>query len=380
MKILLIGEYSRLHNSLKAGLLELGHEVTLVGTGDMFKNYPVDISIKPIIFSDKKFPHLIRKIIYRLSKKDIAQWEIGFRFKKILPQLKNYDVVQLINSHSIGTFPKSETALINKIFQQNKSAFLLACGDDYPVIKHYLDGNERYHILTPFFENNDEKSAEFSLKYMTKPFKDLFNEVYENVKAVIPCDVDYKLPWLKWDKTSTLIPTPILLPKEYIPISLANEKINIFFGINTLNYTKKGYKYFEEALVKINQKYPERVSIKITKDLPFNEYIQHFNQCHILLDNIYGYDQGYNALEAMARGKVVFTGAEKEFEDHYNLKDKRVAINALPDAIAIEKELEHLILNPNEIIEIGYNARTFVEKEHDYLKIAKKYIALWNSY
>ena len=49
MKILLIGEYSRLHNSLKKGLEELGHKVTLVGTGDLFKNYPVDISIKPTI-------------------------------------------------------------------------------------------------------------------------------------------------------------------------------------------------------------------------------------------------------------------------------------------------------------------------------------------
>jgi len=34
MKILLIGEYSRLHNSLKEGLEKNGHNVTLVGSGD----------------------------------------------------------------------------------------------------------------------------------------------------------------------------------------------------------------------------------------------------------------------------------------------------------------------------------------------------------
>ena len=39
MKILLVGEYSRLHNSLKEGLTALGHEVTIVGTGDHFKKY-----------------------------------------------------------------------------------------------------------------------------------------------------------------------------------------------------------------------------------------------------------------------------------------------------------------------------------------------------
>jgi hypothetical protein len=46
MKILLVGEYSRLHNSLKEGLLKLGHEVILLGSNDGFKDYPVDLRIK----------------------------------------------------------------------------------------------------------------------------------------------------------------------------------------------------------------------------------------------------------------------------------------------------------------------------------------------
>lgn len=42
MKILLIGEYSRLHNSLKEGLQHLGHDVTLISTGDGMKQFPSD--------------------------------------------------------------------------------------------------------------------------------------------------------------------------------------------------------------------------------------------------------------------------------------------------------------------------------------------------
>ena len=45
MKILLVGEYSRLHNSLKEGLENLGHQVTLIATGDYFKDYPADIKL-----------------------------------------------------------------------------------------------------------------------------------------------------------------------------------------------------------------------------------------------------------------------------------------------------------------------------------------------
>jgi hypothetical protein len=41
------------------------------------------------------------------------------------------------------------------------------------------------------------------------------------------------------------------------------------------------------------------------------------------------------------------------------------------------KELSLLIENPQEIIRIGKEARAFVEKEHDYVRIAKKYVAVW---
>ena len=41
--------------------------------------------------------------------------------------------------------------------------------------------------------------------------------------------------------------------------------------------------------------------------------IKNYEQAHIILDQVYAFDQGYNALEAMAKGKVVFTGAEAIF-------------------------------------------------------------------
>lgn len=68
----------------------------------------------------------------------------------------------------------------------------------------------------------------------------------------------------------------------------------------------------------------------------------------IVLDQIYCFDQGYNALEAMAKGKAVFTGAESEFYDYYNLQEI-VAINALPDINYIVEKLSYLIENPEEI-------------------------------
>ena len=45
MKILLIGEYSRVHLTLAEGLRSMGHEVVVASAGDGFKNYPRDIDL-----------------------------------------------------------------------------------------------------------------------------------------------------------------------------------------------------------------------------------------------------------------------------------------------------------------------------------------------
>lgn len=376
MRILLIGEYSRLHNSLKEGLVALGHDVTLVGNGDGFKNFPVDLSTKAR-WSESKIGNVFRKVIHRLTKLDIAQLEFGIRFYFHLKQLKGFDVVQLINESPIQTTPKLERYLLKKIFNQNPKAFLLCCGVDYIVAKHLMEKKERYSIMNPFFENpNSKKEYEFILDYLSPNHIKTHDLVYQNIVGVIASDMDYVLPMQGHSKFSGLIPNPINTTKiNSIPLENF-DKVVIFLGINRGTYYTKGISFFERALETIQQKYPDNVEIIIAENLPYNDYIQKYNRAHIILDQVYGFDQGYNALEAMAKGKVVFTGAEKEFEDYYKLTEK-VAVNALPDVDYLVNELSNLIENPNELIIIGKRARLFIEKEHDYLIIARKYCEIW---
>ena len=92
---------------------------------------------------------------------------------------------------------------------------------------------------------------------------------------------------------------------------------------------------------------------------------------------VYAYDQGYNALEAMGSGKVVFTGAEQEWLDYYGLEKNTVAINAEPNVDSIVENLEWLINNPEQITIISKNAREFIEERHNYINIAQEYLNLW---
>ena len=126
----------------------------------------------------------------------------------------------------------------------------------------------------------------------------------------------------------------------------------------------------------IKEKYADKVEIITIRSVPYSVYITSYDKAHIVLDQVYAIDQGYNALEAMAKGKVVFTGAEKPFESYYKLQEK-VAINAQPDVAYLVDQLSLLIENPSEIIAIGTRARAFVEQEHDSIKVAQKYCDTW---
>lgn len=380
MKILLVGEFSRLHNSLKEGLLALGHEVLLVNNGDGFKNFPADISIRAN-FLKSKLGNILRQIWFRIFKYDLALLEHGIRFWWISKKLKNYDIVQFINESPIQTVSKFELFLLKRLFKQNQKVFLLCCGIDYVTVNHMLQKKDRYSVMNAYFENIPEakKQYEYFFDFVDKPHQKIHQFLYKNIRGVIASDLDYVRPLLGNKKYLGIVGNPINTDKITVIENEISNKINIFLGINTGNSYKKGISYFEEAIEIIKEKYSNKVEIIITKDIPYSDYQQHFEKAHILLDQVYCFDQGFNALEAMAKGKVVFTGAETEFLNHYHLQENEVAINALPNIDYLVEKLSFLIENPSEIQRISRNAIAFIQKEHHYVKQAEKYVQLWKT-
>jgi glycosyltransferase involved in cell wall biosynthesis len=380
MRILLIGEYSRLHNSLKEGLQKLGHEVILVSSGDDFKNFESDFSVKSNFFSSYWFTKKVRNGLKKIIQFDLEKVERTIRFYFLLPKLKGFDHVQFINSDALELNPKISLFFYKKLKHQNKQLSLLICGDEPPIIDYLLKNELNYSIMSPYLNDRSlKKEFRFSLKYLQTNYKMVFNWLKENTNKLIVSDLDYKIPMERMNYVINFIPNPINTDKIPFTALEINDKVIIFLGINRLSYIKKGIRFFEEALAIIEKKYANQVEIIVTENIPYQQYIELYNKAHILLDQVYAYDQGYNALEAMAKGKVVFTGAEKEFTEQYQLTE-RVAINAMPDVTDLVNELSSLIENPQEIIEIGKRARTFIEKEHDYIKIAERYLDKWDKF
>ncbi|MFD0965053.1 glycosyltransferase [Pseudofulvibacter geojedonensis] len=377
MRVLLIGEYNRSHFFLKEGLQELGHEVTVIGLNDGFKKVAVDISLDQNYTSGIK--KKIKVLLHKLFNIDLHSKSIKKQILKNQSQLKGYDIVQFINESSFLCTPKIECEIFDLIKSWNNKVFLLSCGTDYISIKYAYDKIPKYSLLTPYFEGKGSKNNyQAPLKYLQEDFKKLHKHIYKNIAGVIASDLDYHLPLKNHPKYLGLAPNPVkILPPN--PIKEIKGKIIIFHGINLYNYYKKGNDIFEKALEILQKKHKNNISIITVKNIPYNEYIKSFDAAHILLDQVYSYDQGFNALEAMAKGKVVFTGAETEWLSLHNLKEDTVAINAIPDPQQIAKKLEWLILNPDKIIAISNKAQEHVIKNHNYIKSAHKYIDLWNS-
>jgi glycosyltransferase involved in cell wall biosynthesis len=376
MKILLVGEYSRLHNSLKEGLVYLGHEVVIVSTGDSFKNYNTNFSIAPAFINRNLVTRTIKRIAYKLFI-DLEKIEKAYRFYGLLPQLSGYDYVQLINSDAIETYPYLTIRLFKKLLRQNKTISLLICGDETPITDYNLDGKLKYSVLTPYLNNRKlKKEFYYPLKYSTKPYRKVFDWICSKTAVLISSDLDYEIPMRAMGYKTMFIPNPINIDSIAHHPVINHEKIVLFLGINRMSYIKKGICYFEEALKVIDQKYGDVVEIIVTENVPYASYISLYDSAHIVLDQVYAYDQGYNALEAMAKGKVVFTGAENEFNQHYNLNEE-VAINALPDVDAIVADLSYLIEHPEKIVAMGNRARKFIETEHNYIAIAQSYLNAW---
>jgi glycosyltransferase involved in cell wall biosynthesis len=379
MRILFIGEYSRLHNSLKEALTKMGHEVMIVGNGDGFKDLPVDFNIDAK-FSKSKIPNLFRQAIYRIFKYDVAEWEYGLRFQALLPKLKDFDVVQLISETPLFTFLPLEFQLLKKLRKQNRKMFMLTSGTDVTFMQAAINKKFRYSLLDPYLKNKkliDE--YRHALPHLEPKYKKHHKKMLGLVNGIIASDIDYAIALEGEPKSLGLIGNPVNTDKIVSEPHDISGPISIFHGINRWNYHKKGNAFFEKALKIIGEKYGDKVNIVNSENIPYDDYIKLYDASHILLDQVYAYDQGYNALEAMAKGKVVFTGAEKEFNDYYNL-DERVAVNALPDVNEIVRELSFLIENPQEISAIGKRARTFIESEHDYMKVAEKYLKTWQEH
>ena len=111
--------------------------------------------------------------------------------------------------------------------------------------------------------------------------------------------------------------------------------------------------------------------------MPFKQYTQMMDSSDAILDQIYSYTPAMNSLLAMSKGIINIGGGEPENYDILGEDSLRPIINVEPNYESCYNEIEQLVLHPERIPELKRQSIEYVEKHHNYIKVAKQYEELY---
>jgi len=363
MKILLIGEYSNVHWTLAEAFRSLGHEVTVVSSGDGWKDYRRDIDIQ---FSS------------RLAL-------IGFLYTSFIKGLfKGYDVVQVINYRFL--FGETNEWLNKYLFdylkKNNRRIFLGAYGDDYFWVKSCVDGKYRY---SPFdaLTYQEDPYAKSVLRLLQPTSRKLNTYIAERSDGIISCMYEYYRAYQDdyYDRLA-YIALPVNTGEiQYIPNKIAeNGVVKLFVGVQRSRSLWKGTDIIINELNAFKDKYNDLVDIQVVTNVSYHEYLRLYDECNIFFDQVYSYSQGMNALTAMAKGKILFGGAEPESYELIGEKENFPIFNMLHHKKNLFSTLEQLLKRKDEFEAMGQKSRRYIEENHHYIKVAQQYITVYEKF
>ena len=360
MKILLIGEYSNVHNTLAQGLRQLGHEVCVVSNGDFWKNYPRDIDVA------------------RTSGK-IGGIRLMLKLYSLLPKLCGYDVVQLVNPMFFELKAERLFFFYRYLRKHNKYVFLGAFGMDYYWVHTCTNAMPlRYSDFNIGSTLRTDSEAVKEQRDWLGTTKECLNKLIANdCDGIITGLYEYHVCYQPvFPEKTRFIPFPITLPPSP-DTTHHSSPITLFIGISKNRSAYKGTDIMLKAAEAIVRKYPEQVTLHKAEGVPFEEYQQMIEDSDVLLDQLYSYTPAMNALLAMSKGIVVVGGGEPENYDILGEKELRPIINVQPTYDSVYQELEQLVFHSERLPELKRQSIEYVRKHHDYITVARQYLDFW---
>ena len=362
MKILLLGEYSNVHWTLASGLRALGHEVVVVSSGDSFKSYRRDISLARK--SNSLFPTLqyLGELFYRFS------------------DFKGFDVVQIINPIFIDLKAQHNLRAFKYLKRNNDKVFLGAFGNDHYWVKTCLEKKVfRYSEFDiPGRDTQFSITKNIQDNWLKKEFVYLNEYIADSSNGIIACLYEYFAAYQDSFKGKTCyIPAPINVDEIAFRQRGKSSSVNFFIGIQKERSEWKGTDVMLKVLTEVCNQFPNETLLRKAVSVPFAEYMNLMNQSDVLLDQLYSYTPAMNALSAMAQGLVVVGGGEPECYEILQERELQPIINVFSSEEDLYQKLVNIIINKNQISELSNQSRLFIERHHDYHKVAQQYLDFW---
>ena len=395
MKILLIGEASFLHNTLKKGLLERGHRVLTMSDGNGWHDAPRDIDLR----RDGRWGKL-------------GGLRVVWQLLRHLPQLCGNDVVQIHNYQFVPLMYRWNTLLLRFLKLTNRRVVKGCFGDDPQIFRRQAQGVPAYSdtYWSGQLQNAElhrdriaevvEHGAEASWRKTTRMADALVACLYEywldyneppyaaKLHYIpLPMECEEMVRWCDGEMVKCLgndTPSPSHPNDSQLPTNLTTSPphpLTILIGLQPKRDFMKGAMKIAAFVEEVARRHPGKVQIKYVEGVPYDEYMHLLAEADVLVDQLYSYTPSMNSLAAMARGTVVIGGGEEEYCGFIGEDTLRPIINVRPDVPDEENiaAIERALFTDGMRERMAQESVQFVHKYHDYRLVAKQYEQLYYS-
>ena len=367
MKILLLGDASHYNRTLAEGLRRRGHDVCVASDGSAWMNTGRDVDLS------RRLPGVFGGALL---------W--ARLHTTLLSRLRGWDVIQICGPTFMRLRPSRLRTLLDSLKRHNTLVCLTAIGTDTAFVDMCKDpqGPLKYSEWAI-----DGVPTEYALStrgrtmsmWQQPELSDYANYVYDHVDGVITALYEYQLSMSRVIAAERLayggIPVDTAAIKPTATDTEPDRPISILLPSHIGREQEKGIPQLMRIAKTLELEYPDKVSILPVHNLQYTEFLKNMARADIVFDQLYSYTPATTALLAMAMGKTVVTGAEKDFNDFQGCSTPAINIDPRdPEAVlpAIRRCLDRETLAANAL-----KARQYVVAHNDCEVVAQRYEDFW---
>lgn len=288
-KVLLLGEFSNLHNMLSVSLQEYGIDAFVVGSPNGFRGLKADLSLSSAYSGMLGRVHTAIKPIVNINK------------------LIGYDVVQAITYEQFNPFiNNSMLRLISKLSERFCS---LSTGCDSYLYAYILSDHPYKTICVDCLQFDQKRSVCRTLENDSVVSQEL---LYDLSSIIIPMQMEYRESLLKTrfsSKVSRVHRLPFYKPQPSDGLLRrridSSTPLKVGHGLN--RYGFKGTKVVQEAIDFIRTENIKGIDLRILPRMSLDTYLTVIPDFDVVVDQLYVESYGYNALYSMSLGVPVIS-------------------------------------------------------------------------
>lgn len=360
MKVLLVGEFSNVHNTLQQGLQELGVAVDTLSSGDGYRKYHSDIQ-----------PINIKNNFVKKCYNDIL---VNYLNRK-------YDVIQFMNELEWGRMAGLNSKAAVPLAKNARLSVLLLAGCNWEYARFC---KEKLGI-SPCEEciKYDLKKKYACSHLYNKRNRKIEYAMQKNVDIMVPISYEYDIcskygPFA--DKVVDPICLPMKVPEHLLIKEEKSKKLLIYHPLNREGF--KGTTMIRDAFEILRKRHEDVAEFLIEGKMPYEEYAKLIERVDIIVDQKNGVSFGMAGLEAMAKGKILITGNYRK-----NISDPQFEYVKNAPAFELGTTVEEMVNNISSVIDkraeyedLREKGIAYVKTHHDHKKVAQEFVNLYESY